>query len=419
MRLQSRCRIPGGCFLSSARGRPRQRVVARLVFAAALLVAAPSAAQTPASSYSKSSSGTKVLYLFLEDLGYRTRRIFSVDELSGGLKRPAMDVVLFVGAVDPRTARRALAWARSGKLIIFAPPLVGKGGHCKEVSFSTVTIKRKLNLGGKNETHAEIDPKLKLRHAACVVEAPETSRVLVSTKSGALVFEHAVGQGKLLVLAHDDLLTNFTLDDDDLAVIVRRWMAVNAKPQARVAYFEHHQGGALWKMLKKAHLLPFFFQGLLFLVFVLWKITPRFGDADTLTPVRRRAFAEHARSLGTLYQRAGASGYALMQIYDRFVRRLRYREGGAGVSTPRVSGAAGAAERAALAERLATRTGGDAADVDSLLAQVEYAAEPQQPKDARGAQRDFRLASAISDLARRAGMTEHAGRRRGSPRGHR
>jgi hypothetical protein len=408
----------------------------------------------PPSSYAKSPGGTKVLYLFLEDLGYRMRRIFDARELAGNAKTPAADVALMVGPVGKRSARLALEWARAGKLLILAPALFDEGGHCKPVAFSSLTIERKLRFSGV-KTKATIDGALELRSAACVMDPPPTARVLASTfakgssskskdskgkdskdkdskdkdskdkdskdkdssttataeagskgeTTGALIFEHDVGKGKVLVLAHDDLLTNMELDRDDLAVIVRRWLQVNAPLRARVAYYELRQGGALWKMLKKANLVPLFFHGLLLLALVLWKITPRFGDADSFSPSRTRAFAEHARSLGTLYQRAGSSGYALSLLYERFRRRLRYRDQATGARQVE-SGPAGAQERAALAERLATRTGGDADSIESLLAQVEYASEQKQQKDGRGVMRDYRLAVGLCDLAQKAGVGE-------------
>ncbi len=422
--------------------RTRLSTLALPVYTALLLglLAAPGTAraqsQTPPSSYAKSPGGTKVLYLFLQDLGYRMRRIFDIRELKGNATTPAANVALMVGPVGKRSARIALEWARAGRLLVIAPALVEAGRHCGSVSFSKLTIERELRPLG-DVAKVNTDDKLKLRNAACVLNAPPTARVLASTyatktrkgrgskkqgskkqgskkqggtqtgqSTSALIFEHDVGKGKVLVLAHDGLLTNDELDRDDLAVVLRRWLQVNTPLRAQVAYYEVRQGGALWKMLKRAKLTTLFFHGLVLLLLVLWKITPRFGDADAFSPSRRRAFAEHARSLGTLYQRAGSSGYALSLLYERFQRRLRYRGQGADGKRANPRGAAGVQERAALAQRLATRTGTDADSIESLLAQVEYAAEQKQSQDSRGVMRDYRLAVGLCDLARKAGIGE-------------
>lgn len=384
--------------------RPSQRSR----FAAALLLTCLAALSLPdrvaqaanPSSYSKGPGGTKVLYLFIEDLGYRLRRVFSLDDLEATSQHPAAEVAVAIGEVEAHAARKALAWARKGGVLVLAPQLLDESGQCKDVTFGDLKIERIFRFDHEGTSKAVIDDKLLVRPAACVLKVPPTGRALARTKTGAIVFEHDVGKGKLLVLAHEDMLRNFRLDQDDLAVLLRRWLQVNALARARVAFFERHAGGQFWDMLKKANMLPLLLHGLLLLLLIYWMVTPRFGDADAFEPAPRRAFAEHARALGVLYQRSGASAYALSQIYERFLRRLRYRGQGAR------SESAAAAERADLAQRLATRTGRRAADVESLLGRVEQAAAQQVAKDAKGTLHDYRLAAALTGLARAAGVGE-------------
>lgn len=381
------------------RHRPPLAATLLLCLAAMSWPSAVARAANP-SSYSKGPGGTKVLYLFLEDLGYRLRRVFSLGDLGATAQHPAADVALAIGEVEAHAARKALAWARAGGVLVLAPQLLDESGQCKDVKFAALKIERVFRFDHENTSKAVIDEKLLVRPAACVLKVPPTGRALARTKSGAIAFEHAVGKGKLLVLAHEDMLRNFRLDRDDLTVLLRRWLQVNAPLRARVAFFERHVGGQFWDMLKKANMLPLLLHALVLLLLIYWMVTPRFGDADPFEPAPRRAFAEHARALGVLYQRSGASAYALAQIYERFVRRLRYRGQGARQET------AVAAERAALAQRLATRTGRQADDVESLLTQVEQAAAQQTAKDAKGVLRDYRLATALSGLARAAGVGE-------------
>jgi len=367
----------------------------RVVALALVLGASAPAMARPAgpTSLSKRPGGTKVLYLLLADLGYRPRRVFTREGLE------PFGVAVALGPQLRRDARRLARWVRGGRLLIFAPPLADERGICKGVELGELKIERKFRFDKERTTKAEA-ADLRLGANPCVITAPAGGRVLARTDDGAVVLERQLGRGWVLLLAHAELLTNGKLDRDDIAVLLRRWLARRAERGARVAFVERRRGGQLWQLLERANLLPFLGHGLLLLLLIYWRVTPRFGDADAFEPAQRRAFSEHARALGTLWRRAGGSAHALGQIYER--ARGRLRQGG------------GRGQQRTLAASIAARSGRDADEVQQLLGAVQ---QVTARADGGGGdpQRDLRLARQLAALLGpgRAGAAAESKRRAG------
>ncbi|MBW2733451.1 MAG: hypothetical protein JRH20_13780 [Deltaproteobacteria bacterium] len=370
------------------------RLTLLLVLAVALL-AKP--AHGEPSSYSRDSDGAKVLYLFLADLGHQVQRDASLEALKASAAHPAADVLVILGTAKAGVLAKALRWARDeGKLLLYAAPLTDtvSGSRCKGVSLGPLHVKRHYKYNTKKTTHAPSLGDLKVRPSACVATPPKGATTLAEGAHGAIVFAQALGKGKLLFFAHDDLLCNLHLDKDDVAVLLRRWLHKEAPAGSRVVFYEPQEAGKLWKILQRANLLPLLVHSLLFLLLIYWRVTPRFGDPTPARPPGRRAFAEHARALGGLYQRAGASGYTLHQLYERFLEKMRIREPGT-----KASGAkACAAEREQFAARLATRAGRPVEKVRSLLLEVERAAMMRGAKNAHAVAEDYRLGRTLAQL---------------------
>ncbi|MCC6749343.1 MAG: DUF4350 domain-containing protein [Deltaproteobacteria bacterium] len=398
--------------LSSAAISPaRPRSVLRGLIAgmvAVALVGGVAQAAGP-SSFSKKGDGAKVLYRLLEDLGYRVVRVFSPRELDHNV-----DVVVSLGPVDRLQARAILEWTKAGRAAVVAPPLAVDDALCKDVPFGKLTIQRQFRYA---KPKAEADGDLVLKAAACTLKVPTTARQLAGEKGQAVAFEHGVEAGHLLVLAHSDLLANDELDRDDLVVLLRRWLAARVPKGARIAFFEVRHGGALLELVKRAHLGPLLVHLLLFLILVYWMVTPRFGETDLPVVVRRRAFAEHARALGHLYQAGQHSQYVLRQLYERLRARRQGRPGkgheagsdaGAG-SAARGDGMRGRVPRPTAA-LLATRTGREASGVEATLVQVEETLAAPPTPDGRDVQRHFRLSQLLAALGRGASAGGKRGR---------
>lgn len=360
-----------------------------LLLAGALLAAD---ARAEPSSYSRDADGAKVLYLFLADLGYDVARSASLDNLGAKAGHRAADVVVVLGNVKAPALATAARWAQGkDKLLLYAAPLADTKSQtsCQEVTLGSLRVVRQRKYSDKKSERAPAYHDLKVRPSVCVATLPEGATSLAKGAHGAIVFSRALGAGKLLFFAHDDLLRNLYLDKDDLAVLLRRWLHQNIPAGARIVFYEERRGGQFWDMLQRANMVPLLAHSLLLLLLIYWRVTPRFGDPTAARPPGRRAFAEHARALGGLYQRAGSSGYALHQLYQRFLERMRIKERGA---------KGGGAERELFAERLATRSGRPVEKVRALLLEVERAAEMKGMKDKSAATEDFRLGRALAQL---------------------
>jgi hypothetical protein len=373
--------------------------------ALALCAALCGEARATPSTYSEQGNGSKVLYLLLQDLGYQPTRIFDVADLD-----PAADALVVLGSAQGREGEQILAWLKPGHALVIAPPLMQDEGFCTEVSIGALKVARRSQISFER---LQQHPELKLRDSACTVTAPSTATVLAGSRERTLAFEHAAEAGRMLVLAHDDMLVNANLDSDDIAVLLRRWLSTHVRDKGKVIFLEGRAGGQLWEMLRRANLVALLLHSLVFLLLLYWMLAPRFGDPLPGAVATRRAFAQHARALGHLYQRRGASAYVLKQLYDRFLARLL----GRATKSSAAAGPSGAPLREArqnrsrLATLVSTRTGRDPASVESTLAQVEYTVGSPDVIDPKEAQRHFRLAQSLAALQR--GSAAPTGGKRG------
>jgi hypothetical protein len=316
-----------------------------------------------------------------------------------------------LGSADGREGEKILAWLKPGRSLVIAPPLLEEG-LCKEVSIGALKVRRRGGLPLEKLEKLRQHPDLNLRESVCTLVAPSTATVLAGTTERTLAFEHAAEAGRMLVLAHDDMLVNANLDGDDIAVLLRRWLSTHVPDKGKVIFLETRAGGQLWEMLRRANLVALLFHGLIFLLLLYWMLAPRFGDPLPGAGATRRAFAQHAAALGHLYQRRGASAYLLKQLYDRFLARLMGRVTKSGAAAGTSAGATvrdARQNRSRLATLVSTRTGRDPASVESTLAQVEYTVGSPDVVDPKEAQRHFRLAQSLAALQR--GSTVTGGKR--------
>ena len=119
------------------------------------------------------------------------------------------------------------------------------------VQLADLEVKRKRSLSDIKST---TDKKLEVRSAVCLLDPPKTARVLLQSKDGkgALAFEHAVGEGRMLVLAHANLLTNRYLATDDVVVVLRRFVAKHAVVGDTIAFLEAARAGQMWRAMQRA-----------------------------------------------------------------------------------------------------------------------------------------------------------------------
>lgn len=368
--------------------------VLRIVFILSLLCSWSPDLSAKSSTFSKDISGSKVLYLLLQDVGYQVKRVFSTRTLRDH------DLLIVLGTLSKIEGDEVLKWVEEGKTLIVAPSLFDEKGRCETTNFGSLKIERSFELKADKKISAKDHNDLSLRKASCLLKTGNDLNPLITNDHGALAVEKNYHKGRILILAHHDILSNREIDSDDIAVFLRRWIAKNAPYGGKIAFFEFHHGGALWKMLKKSNAWLFALHSLLILLLIYWMVTPRFGDAEPYIYRQRRAFAAHAYSLGFLYQHARQSGYVLNQIFLRFMKRMR------GSKSNLIKDNEMRFSREEIAQRLATKARRDQESIESLLAQIEYQAQDLRHKEYNDVLRDFRLAAALVDLQKASGLTQ-------------
>jgi hypothetical protein len=179
------------------------------------------------------------------------------------------------------------------------------------------------------------------------------------------------------------------------------------QPHATILIIEEHEGGALLSMLRRTHLSVFALHGIVWLLFLYWKLFPHFGEASsTITNKSRRAFAEHARALGGLYQRRGASALVLQHQYQHAIHQLL---GKAKQRQTKVYSLPSSTDSTIDSTRpqknwsalLATRLGLNTSHTTLLLKQFEEATKDPLFSDSTEVQRHFRLSQRLAALRRK------------------
>ena len=296
-------------------------------------------ARAASSSFSGYRGGAKAVYLLLDDLGYRTSRIFHFKEVDKDV-----DVLVQIGPeIASVPVDDVLAWVRKGHQLVLALPLAELMGVCTDVRYGSLTLKRHKP---KDLTKTTKHPDLKLRESACALKVPQGGKALAGTAGAALAAHLPLGRGEVLLLAHEDLLINANLNKDDMAVVLRRWLSDNAPARGKVAFFEQRGEGAgvgtIVSMMRRAGLGPFLLHGLVWLLLLYWALAPRFGDPARCERSTRREFSQHARALGHLYQRRKCLGAGAQAPVRALPDKVLGGAEGGGVS-------AGAAARASAA----------------------------------------------------------------------
>jgi len=395
-------------------------LLAAAVSVAALVAPRPASA-SPASSYSKAPWGARGLFVLLEDLGYRAGRIFRASDLTN-----QHDVLVVLGPLPTPPSEAGedplARWVRKGNLLLLAPGESMLDRECPNVEPAGTLLRRKE----RDESSKVKAGDLTLQTPFCVLLAARGDKVLAGTIEAALALSRRLGRGQVLALAHQGQVINDQLADDDMAVLLRRWLKEHAPKQARVVFLEERAGWSLLRLLQRTHLLPFALHGLLLLLLLYWSLAPRTdGDPPPPETYRRREFSQHARALGHLYQRQKAAAHALREQYQRFLGRFIQRKGEqaasssgaqaqvAGRVTGRyaLAGSGSTAEREATAAFIATRVGRPTDEVLALLQQVEDAAAGVGLADARIQQRYFRLSQQLAALLSRSRARDQGGKR--------
>jgi hypothetical protein len=186
----------------------------------------------------------------------------------------------------------------------------------------------------------------------------------VSDERGALLVDFARGQGRIVVLSDPFIVANRGINRAD-----NLQLALNILTQGGglIAFDEYHQGRGTTRNEFAAYfagtpVLAMCAQLFLLVAAVVWTRGRRFARPLPAPRVDRRSKLEFVASMAELQQRARAFDLAIENVYGR-TRRALARYGGADVSAPRATVAAG----------VAARSGHSKDEIEALMRECEDA----------------------------------------------
>src|SRR5712692_6854149 len=203
-----------------------------------------------------------------------------------------------------------------------------------------------------------------------MADQPEKPKLAVSPapvvhfegERGALLVDYPHGQGRIVLLSDPFIVANNGVSRaDNLQLAIN----VVAGYGGLVAFDEFHQGhaatrNALIQYFEGTPVLALCGQLALIGLAIVWSRGRRFARPLPLPQIDRRSSLEFVASMAELQQRAKAHDLALENIYGR-VRRALVRHAGLNNSSP----------RAAIAERVAARSGLSRPELESLMRKCE------------------------------------------------
>ncbi|MEK6335085.1 MAG: DUF4350 domain-containing protein [Acidobacteriota bacterium] len=183
-----------------------------------------------------------------------------------------------------------------------------------------------------------------------------------ATDRGALLVDYPHGQGRIVLLGDPFIVANNGISRADNLVLA---LNVVRGGGGLIAFDEFHQGhaitqNALIQYFEGTPILALCGQFALIGVLIVWSRGRRFGRPLPMPHVDRRSSLEFVASMAELQQRARAHDLALENIYGR-VRRVLVRHAGLSNSSP----------RAEIAARVATRSGLNRQELETLMRNCE------------------------------------------------
>jgi hypothetical protein len=320
------------------------------------------------SSYNPSGSGSKALFVWLQELGLRGRRW---EQPLAHLPVEAT-VLMVLGPrlpLEEQEMKGLEAWVRGGGILVLADDAVGRRGSGDSAGGPASTFGLQLRVRGRAGT---LQPAFPSPYAAGVRAIQPTGWVrfergssegwapLFGDGSGDVLVIKRLGRGRLIALADPGIFSNARLEVADHARLALNIVQTHAKGGVVLLDEFHHghgperglsgylRGTAVPWMLLQA--------GLTFLILLLARGT-RFGAPVPSVEPARASSLEYVGALGDLYRRAGARRLAAEALAASLRRTLAAALGSRAGETA-----------AALAARTARRFGMRAESVRAYLA---------------------------------------------------
>ncbi len=186
----------------------------------------------------------------------------------------------------------------------------------------------------------------------------------LASKDHALLVDYAYGHGRIVLLSDPFMVAN-----GGIALNDNLQLAINllSTSEGMIAFDEFHQGrgitrNAIAGYFSGTPVLAICGQIALLIMLMVWTRGRRFGRPLPLPHVDRRSSLEYVASMAELQQRARAFDLAIENVYSR-TRRVLARYGGIDYNSP----------RSEIAKRVAERSSVDGHQLETLMRQAEEA----------------------------------------------
>ncbi|WP_437898507.1 DUF4350 domain-containing protein [Sorangium sp. So ce124] len=316
----------------------------------------------------RSPSGTQAVLEVLKEQGFKARRR---GEALAAPDRALALVVLPGATIDDATWKDLFAWVddKGGTLFLAGlprlPDEVGLGLRVAQDAETSTALAADWSRG----LRASLPPGKRL--VDLYGDEPDESFMILRGESSSTAgIVRRLGQGKVVVVADDRLVSNVSLAAPDNAQLFLDLLRFTP-PATEVEIVDEWTGvGAEtpFAAVREAYLWPVIAQLFLLLALLyLWKGSA-FARLRDPPAAGRRAFADHARALGLAYRRARASRHAAGLYASWALDRLRervHRSGRRGLIP--------------LAEAIAARTGRPEPEVMRVLVEASGARDEAAP----------------------------------------
>ena len=285
------------------------------------------------SSYNAKGSGTKGLFLWLQELGFRVRRW---EQPLTGLPGEA-PVLLVVGprrAIDDAELKALERWVASGGMLVLADDGVGAPIPKIRPEPPLLTFGLRGRLAGKP---GELQPAFPSPYVEGVQtiaptgsvrfrrEKPEAWAPLFGDATGDVVGIRRLGRGTVVAIADPGLFSNARIETADHARLILNIVRVHAgRGQVLVDEFHHGHGeqDSFMAYVKRTALPWMLAQAALVFLFLVVARGTRFGSPVAPATGARASSLEYVEALGDLHQRARARRLAAEALAGSLRRRL-------------------------------------------------------------------------------------------------
>lgn len=280
----------------------------------------------PGSTYNTRENGTAALQRWLEDIGYKTKRLEYVEWQFEQEQKAIFIITPTNPSITQSEVRETMRWLNDGGLLI----MVADEDNALLREFNITLSANNIISPTKILQPLPNLPvtTLNIEQARYFETVRNDGVVLAGSLKEPIVLTFKQGQGRVYLLSSLDLVSNQGLLNEQHARLVLNM--TGSQPEGTTFYFDEiHHGRALppKRPPGPAETYPPLVAAIVYsaLVLGLWALWSgrRFGTVmPTKAEVAKRSSAEYVQSMAGLFQRGRQTGYMLAHYKTAFKRRI-------------------------------------------------------------------------------------------------